>query len=215
MNDILRAFIWLVVGIILAFLCKVFYDKFNTRKEDKVYFVMSFDENCCNPFVSNCNPGPQCKKRCPGSLFEKIAFEMKTARSSICIAMYNFTSHRLAQHIALHKGKFTGVNVRVIMDKKTYDDNEEKTEKGKDTVGRILEKAGIHVKTCGDSENSQLMHHKFCLIDGYAREGCLINGSLNWTAGVVNNCENVHFNYNKKVRKEYLHAFDLMWNQIK
>ncbi|XP_031639957.1 mitochondrial cardiolipin hydrolase-like [Contarinia nasturtii] len=196
----------LLIGIIALLLFVVLYDWYKkmTINHHEVYFVMMGEPQCCNPNDANASPNNNCRKYCMGKLLKKIMDRINSAKHSICIAMYNFSNHRIADCVL--RAHRRGVKVRLIIDKSMSESNESKTQ------AKRLKDAGIHVKVSG--EGDKLMHHKFCLIDGTTAKGLLLTGSLNWTyGGLSKNCENVAFINNRRVKHLYRDAFDHIWNK--
>lgn len=118
----------LLLGIIAVLLFKIFYDlyiKF-TKSHHEVYFVMMGNPECCNPNDRNMNPGPNCRKYCMGKCLMKIMNRINGAKSSICIAMYNFSNHRIADCIL--RAHRRGVKIRMVTDKSACENGENKTQ---------------------------------------------------------------------------------------
>lgn len=115
-------------GIIVVLLLKVFYDLYRkyTKSYHEVYFVMMGEPECCNPNDRNMNPSNNCRKYCMGKMLLKIMNRINAAKSSICIAMYNFSNHRIADCIL--RAHRRGVKVRMITDKSTCENSENKTQ---------------------------------------------------------------------------------------
>lgn len=117
----------LVLGVLLAVLIsKQLYDLYKkfTKNHQEVYFVMS-DTNCCNP---NENPGEtdRCKKYCLGKLLSKVRNRIRSSKSSINIAMYNFSNHLFADYVlSAHR---RGVKIRLLIDKSASESPETKTQ---------------------------------------------------------------------------------------
>lgn len=101
-----------------------FYKKF-TKNHHEVYFVMG-KSNCCNPYEhsglqNHCN-----KKYCTGKLLTKIRNRIIASKSSICIAMYNFSNHLVADYLlSAHR---CGVSIRLLIDKSACESSENKTQ---------------------------------------------------------------------------------------
>lgn len=116
-----------ILIILLVFLiAKQVYDWYKkfTKSHHEVYFVMG-DTNCCNP---NENPGAtdQCRKYCVGKLLSKIRNRITSSKSSICIAMYNFSNHMIAGYVmSAHR---RGVKIRLLIDKSACESPENKTQ---------------------------------------------------------------------------------------
>ncbi len=92
------------------------------------------------------------------------------AKSSIHIAMYDFTLKSIANALIQAKGR--GVDVEVVIESDDVKGSEYYT----------LQNAGISIKLDG---NPALMHNKYMIIDGVTVE----TGSFNWTfsANTANN----------------------------
>lgn len=119
---------WVVVlAILLVILIgKQLYDWYKkfTKNHHEVYFVMG-DTNCCN---ANEHPSltDHCKKYCPGKLLSKVRDRITSSKSSICIAMYNFSNHMFAGYIlSAHR---RGVKIRLLIDKSACESPENKTQ---------------------------------------------------------------------------------------
>lgn len=154
-----------------------------------------------------------------------------SARHTIHIAMFIFTSRKLAE--ALITARESGVEIYVVVD--------HSMEAASGTQIRALDEKGIYVKICHDNT----MHHKFCLIDVPSKSignndggknniflpakkaitsdkpcqvyipknGILINGSLNWTQeGLTKNYENIIVTSNKAIISGYVEEFINRWH---
>ncbi|MCC2624252.1 MAG: endonuclease [Burkholderiales bacterium] len=98
-----------------------------------------------------------------------------SAKYSICVAAYSFTSKPISQ--ALYNAAKRGVNVRIVADAKSN--------KGRYTATTFLANHGLDVRLNG---NYAIMHNKFMVIDDKTVE----TGSFNYSAAAVkNNAENV------------------------
>lgn len=88
-----------------------------------------------------------------------------TAEKSIRIAMFTWTRKDLAYEvIAAHK---RGIDVSVVIDKGT-------STGASQSIVKLLKKHKVPVRV---NKGSQLLHHKFMLVD----DSVLVNGSANWT----------------------------------
>lgn len=95
----------------------------------------------------------------------RIAAELRRARTSIDVAMFHFTSERLARVLA--ERKRDGLRVRVLIDAAQADVD----------FLRRLRKDGLEVRRVAPKEEGGRFHHKFAVLD----EGTVITGSYNWT----------------------------------
>lgn len=99
------------------------------------------------------------------------------ARSTVDVAVYNFTSAELAR--ALFAARARGVRVRVLLDRERY-------EEGGATI-QALRKSAVPVRVLG-ARAGALMHHKFAVFD----RRLVATGSYNWTnAAEAMNFENL------------------------
>ncbi|HDN02093.1 MAG TPA: phospholipase D family protein [Candidatus Bathyarchaeota archaeon] len=124
-----------------------------------------------------------------------IAYWIGRANASIEIAMYTFTSSRLAQ--SLIDAAKRGVDVKVILEKNNVNQYSKYV---------ILKSNGVGVQLDG---NPSLMHNKFCIID---RE-IVITGSYNWTKSArEENDENVVLIGCSELADLYHEEFQEMWS---
>lgn len=125
-DDSMSMFLFLIVMIVML-VAKQIYDLYKkyTKNYSEIYFVMMGQPNCCKPYE---NPGAsdRCTKYCAGKLLMKITNRIQSAKSSICIAMYNFSNHRFADYILGAHNR--GVKVRLIIDKTACENADNKTQ---------------------------------------------------------------------------------------
>ncbi len=126
----------------------------------------------------------------------RIAGELRTSRRSIDVAMFHFTSERLAR--ALAERRRAGVAVRVLLDA---------TQADADFVRR-LRTDGIDVRRAFPPDGARF-HHKFAVLD----EGTVITGSYNWTyrADAANH-ENLLLLRDVRSAAAYRAEFERRWN---
>lgn len=154
----------------------------------------------------------------PGSAVaaDKIIEVMGKAKKKIHIAVAHFNSDRITKAlIDLHKARNTNadssddIEIKVMLDLGEYGDKKSKSQK--------LEAAGIDVRYKTYSlaffhPQSQLMHHKFMLVD----ETDLVTGSYNWSdTAEFKNYENVIHYYKRNVKKviaAFRGEFDKLWD---
>ncbi|XP_059223598.1 mitochondrial cardiolipin hydrolase [Stomoxys calcitrans] len=159
---------------------------------------------CSNPFCAAYNVG---------RLLEFI----DSAKHSMDLAMYTFTSYELAQ--AFNRALKRGVLIRIISD------HEMAYSSGSQIIP--LTKSGVPVRC---NSNTMFMHHKFCIIDSPQRNdvifkkqnkstkkcytrGLVLTGSLNWTMqGFGGNWENILISSNAEYVRSYSNEFERMWN---
>ncbi len=123
-----------------------------------------------------------------------ISYWVERANNSIEIAMYTFTSSRLAQ--SLIDVARRGVNVKIILEKNNVNQY---------SRYMILKSNGIEVRL---DSNPSLMHNKFCIID----DEIVITGSYNWTkAAREENDENIVLIYCRELADLYHGEFHEMW----
>ena len=105
-----------------------------------------------------------------GGCTKAVVEQINRAKKSIDVAIYSFTSRKIAK--ALIKAHERGVKVRVIID---YGNG-----KSRYCVGPLLEKEGIEVRYKKGSGGG-LMHHKYAIYD----HKVLSTGSFNWTGNAL------------------------------
>ncbi|KAM7349236.1 mitochondrial cardiolipin hydrolase zuc isoform 1-T2 [Cochliomyia hominivorax] len=160
---------------------------------------------CRNPFCAAYNVG---------RLIEFI----DSAKYSIDLAMYTFTSYELSQ--AFIRALKRGVLIRIISDQ------EMAYSSGSQIIP--LTKSGVPVR-CNINKNTVLMHHKFCLLDSPQRvaailkkqnktpgkgqiRSILMTGSVNWTMqGFGGNWENILITNNMQHISKYSEEFERLW----
>ena len=135
-----------------------------------------------------------------------IERELKSARKSVEVAMFIFTSGRLAE--ALIDAKRNGCAVRVLMDARSA----KSVPYSKHTE---LARAGVEVKLVklgGSGVRAPKFHHKYCLIDG----ATLLTGSYNWSvSGDENNHENLVRIRHRGLARAYAGEFERVWRSRK
>jgi phosphatidylserine/phosphatidylglycerophosphate/cardiolipin synthase-like enzyme len=153
-------------------------------------------------------------------VMEMIENMILSARKSVHVAMYIFTSDPLAT--ALIEAHKRGVQVFVVVDHSMQNASSSR-------IAR-LSKSGIEVRIFND----KTLHHKICLIDVPCKEtkapqskiftrtvpiprnGCLISGSLNWTReALMNNEENFTVNSKPELCQRAAKKFFEIWNSSK
>ncbi len=143
----------------------------------------SFSASCCF------SPDQPCTR--------KIVDEIGSAKREINVAMFTFTSRKIAR--ALVKAKERGVKIRVIVD--------EGTSKARFCVVPLLLSRGIDVRVKRGSGGG-LMHNKFAVIDG----STVLTGSFNWTVSAQRrNDENLLIIRDKKLAQAYRNRFERLW----
>ncbi|WP_025209954.1 phospholipase D family nuclease [Hippea sp. KM1] len=134
---------------------------------------------------------------------DAIISAINSAKSSIDVAVYDFTSRPLAR--AIVKAKERGVKIRVLLDRKA---NQNKYSK-KD----FLRSAGIDVRLAIPHiawDREGLMHNKFAIID----KRMVITGSANWTASAFRmNDENVIIINRRDIANVYEKEFEYLWKR--
>jgi phosphatidylserine/phosphatidylglycerophosphate/cardiolipin synthase-like enzyme len=122
---------------------------------------------------------------------------IKGSKDRIYVAIYSFTSDRLAE--ALIEARRRGVDVRVVMERR------EANVTGSE-YPRLLG-AGVDVRL---DANPGLMHHKFMVIDGEI----VVTGSYNWSAAAEErNDENLVVIRDRAVAGAFEREFERIWSQ--
>ena len=133
-----------------------------------------------------------------GGSLDLVLKSINSAKKSICMATYSFTSKPISEAILAAKKR--GVAVRVVSDEKAND--------RKYTAARFLANQGVNVRLNG---NYAIMHNKFIVIDNQTLE----TGSFNYSAAAVNkNAENVIVLWNNpEVASKYAIECDRLFNE--
>lgn len=133
---------------------------------------------------------------------DKLINLIDNAHHKIYAAVYMITDKTIAE--ALIKAKKRGVDVKVIMDRASFE--------GSWGKGKLLKENNIDLFVFGLHAKqktkfpSALMHNKFALIDNQ-----LWNGSFNWTKNAnKNNQENVILTDNSTLYKRFQKHFDVL-----
>jgi len=133
-----------------------------------------------------------------GRIKERLVQAISESKSSVDIAIFNFTSHNL--RAALVKAKKRGVKIRVIADAKQMENDEHSL------IGTLMQE-GFEVKLL-KQQGQGIMHNKFAIFD----KKLLSTGSYNWTESAEHkNYENVLFLSSQDVIKAYQKEFDELW----
>lgn len=127
---------------------------------------------------------------------ELVLKTINSAKLSICVAAYSFTSKPISE--ALANAKKRGVSVKVVAD--------EKSNKGKYTATQFLANQGVDVRLNG---NYAIMHNKFIVVDKQTVE----TGSYNYSqAAEKKNAENVLVIWNNsEVANKYANECDRLY----
>ena len=132
-----------------------------------------------------------------GHVKNEIVKAIENSRSSIDIAIFDFTSQDIKASIEKSKNK--GIKIRIIADSRQAN--------GAHSVVQSLLKEGFSVKIV-HGKSGGIMHHKFAIFD----KALLFTGSYNWTDNAENhNFENAIFVSDPGVIKQYQSEFDKIW----
>ncbi|WP_204162679.1 phospholipase D family nuclease [Pantoea sp. SoEX] len=127
-----------------------------------------------------------------------ILSAIEKSQRSVYVAAYSFTSKPIA--LALLKAQKRGVNVRLVVDKKSNT--------GKYTAVTYLVNHFVPVRL---NNKYSIMHNKFMIIDNNSVE----TGSFNYTKNAAyHNAENIIYIKNRvDIASKYLHEFERLWNE--
>lgn len=133
-----------------------------------------------------------------------IENELEKAKSTVEIAIYQFTSPSLSKQIAAIRKR---VKVRILCD------GEQATYGRKDSPVKMLQEYSDielkYVNLPGRGSDAPKFHHKFCVIDG----ATVLTGSYNWTVlADEENHENLLILRDPALAKAYRDQFDKVWN---
>jgi len=134
----------------------------------------------------------------PGDAERTVLQAIDSARRSIEVAAYSFTSRPVAS--ALLRARDRGVRVRIVADRS------QRT--ARYTSVRFLANKGIEVRI---NSRYSIMHNKFMVIDNKAVE----TGSFNYTRSAqIRNAENVIvIDDAPQVAAAYRHEWDRLWRE--
>ena len=133
-----------------------------------------------------------------GQIKDHIVNEINNAKTSIDIAVFNFTSNGLKT--ALKKALKKGVEIRIVTDQGQSEDIHSAVES--------LLQDGFKIKIVKGKGRNGLMHNKFAVFD----HNLLLTGSYNWTETAEHyNYENALFLEDKPLVKEYEKEFNSLW----
>ncbi|XP_045785994.1 mitochondrial cardiolipin hydrolase-like [Maniola jurtina] len=138
---------------------------------------------------------------------DRLLYYLNSPRHSIDICMYVMTNADLIN--AILKLYIRGIQIRVIIDADMAFSS--------GSVLKRLEKQGIPVRWM---KSTNLMHHKFCLIDTHTEDArytpFVITGSLNWTNQALSgNWEDVVVTSQRELVEQYQIEFERLWLQFK
>jgi len=127
---------------------------------------------------------------------ELVVRTIDSAKTSVRVAAYSFTSKPIAQALlAAHR---RGVDVRVVVDKSNVT--------ARYTAATFLANMGVPVRV---DFRYRIMHDKFTVIDGVALE----TGSFNYTQAAASNAENVIILHDPAVAQRYGQEWDRLWGE--
>ncbi|PPI88322.1 endonuclease (plasmid) [Candidatus Pantoea edessiphila] len=135
----------------------------------------------------------------PGHTANKIVLKaIENSKDSIFVAAYSFTSKPIA--LALLKAHKRGVNVRLVVDKKSNT--------GRYTAVTYLVNHFIPVRF---NDRYAIMHNKFMIIDSNSVE----TGSFNYTqSAALRNAENIIYIKNRTdIAGKYRKEFHRLWQE--
>jgi phosphatidylserine/phosphatidylglycerophosphate/cardiolipin synthase-like enzyme len=131
-----------------------------------------------------------------GSALQVVLDSIASAKTSILVACYEFTSRDIAE--ALEAAAHRGVKVRIVADYKAA--------QGKYSQIRVMLAAGIPIRL---DRKYAIMHDKFIVLDGDAVE----TGSFNYTdAAAKHNAENALWQWGvKELAAAYAAEWERLW----
>ncbi|KAG8234118.1 hypothetical protein J437_LFUL010965 [Ladona fulva] len=146
---------------------------------------------------SGCNM-PNCSYTHEITNLRRVIERLRTSKKSLDVCIFILTCYEIGQEIVNLKRK--GVKIRIIVDYEMANSSGSQIE--------LFRKHGIPVRT---KNVSQLMHHKFAIID----EEFLICGSFNWTMqAVTSNWENVILTSEPELVQPFATHFQDLWNEF-
>lgn len=151
-----------------------------------------------------------------GGIQKRIIDEIDKAKSGIDIAIFSFTSDKVAR--ALAKAKKRGVSIRLIMDsentKEDYSQWSYLTKNGFNM--KLLSGKKRYKKDEAEEDKWGDMHNKFIIFDGNSDNRLLMTGSYNISESAEKyNHENALFISDKSVIQTYQEMFEKLWAKEK
>ncbi|MBI2899986.1 MAG: DUF1669 domain-containing protein [Planctomycetes bacterium] len=145
---------------------------------------------------------------------KRISREIRGARKSVVVAIYQFTSKEIADALAAAKRR--GVDVRVLVDTVQAGNGGLFAD-----VLKLLSSAGVPIRKVypegvrfrrtNPKKNEGMrpkFHHKFCVVDGER----VITGSYNWTVlADEENHENIVILPDPRIAARFSEQFDKVW----
>ena len=133
----------------------------------------------------------------PG-LQDRIGAELREARKTVDVAMFHFTSERLARALAARRRD--GLRVRILLDASQADPG---------FVARLRD-GGLDVRLAAPKLEGARFHHKFAVLD----EGRVITGSYNWTyrADAASH-ENLVVLRDARAAERFQTEFERLWSE--
>ena len=138
----------------------------------------------------------------PATNLEQSELEMlRSAKSSVDIAMYSFTDRELAEELVdLAR---SGVKIRVYRDRTEYQHEVERSDLN---TTAMLTAAGIEVRIKGQKD---LMHLK-----SYRAGGCVRTGSANWSpTGLKRQDNDVRYECSPAAAEQFGREFEELWQR--
>lgn len=165
------------------------------RKTKEIHEVIMFSDEgiiSCKHYRNSVTPG-----------MDRVLYYLNLPRHTLDVCMYVLTSPDLCN--VLLKLNLRRVKVRVIVDA-------EMAFASRSYFNR-LQRQCIEVRWI---KSSNIMHHKFCLIDASTESNevipLLMNGSLNWTKQATHgNYENVTVTSQRELVEGYKKEFERLW----
>lgn len=141
---------------------------------------------------------------------EQVIIEnIRETKKELSIAMAWFTSQNLMNE--LNSLKKRGVNIKVIIsDAKTNNKNKYKLQNACNAL-KIAVMPKRSSKNNNYNKNDNLMHNKYCIIDGKK----VIDGSYNWSNNAKYNLEHIIIIESTTAAKMYKDSFDKIYNNPK
>lgn len=133
-----------------------------------------------------------------GTSLEVVLKAISSAKSTLLVAAYEFTSREIAE--ALESAAHRGVKVRIVADFKASKD--------KYSQILILRSAGIPIRL---DERYAIHHHKFMVVDS----GSIETGSFNYTSSAIKrNAEDALVLWNvPNLAAEYSREWERLWGE--
>lgn len=132
--------------------------------------------------------------------FERLVEVLSSARRTVSLYVYSFTSKRLAETLVSLAGG--GVVVRVLVCRTRANERASKV--------RFLKAGGVLVEPVAARVSNGISHHKYAVLDNQT----VLDGSFNWTvAATLHNREHISLHKSRDMAAEFGDHFNAAYTE--